>query len=84
MHRSSKAVAASCTWQLVAELVPVAAWLCVGCWGCQERQERGMKDGEQSRPSPGREGPAVCADTLSEFCTDNAASDVGYSEALQV
>lgn len=25
-----------------------------------------MKDREQSRPSPGRERPAVCGDTLSE------------------
>lgn len=64
MHRGSKH--GTCTWQLVAELVPVAAWLCGGCWGCQEKRERGMKDGEQSRPSPGRETPAVCAGTLSE------------------
>lgn len=87
IHRSPK-IGTSCTWQPAAELVPVAAWLCVWCWGCQERHERGMKDGEQSRPSPGRERPAVCGDTLSEpSCTDHAASDasdVSYSEELQV
>lgn len=65
IHRSSK-VGTSCTWQPAAELIPVSNWLCVWCWVCQERHERDMKDGEQSRPSPGRERPAVCADTLSE------------------
>lgn len=57
---------ASRTWQLIAELAPEAAWLCAGTWGSGGMQERDTKDGEQSRPTPGKERPASWSDGLSE------------------
>lgn len=56
---------ASCTWQLMAELAPEAAWLCTGTWGSSGMQERVTKDGEQSRLSPGKERPTSWSGGLS-------------------
>lgn len=66
IRRSPKTVPASRMQQLAAELAPAAAWLSVGTWGFEGRPERDMKDGEQSRPSPGKERPATCSGGLPE------------------
>lgn len=66
MCRSPEAAGSILCQQPMAELAPAAGWLCAGTWGWGARQERDMKDGEQSRPSLGTERPASCSAGLSE------------------